>query len=352
MTLLPEIRDEIRAAARQRAGHPVAVDGSAKPWRPSLGSLGAIAVSVIAVGVVLAVILLDAHHAPTNPPGGASGAGTNYASQRAQLLEHFAVLRRPQTSADRRSLQSPGDGGLLPGELTLPFVACQNAQSTPAFCGLRLDRQLVRTINLPRSGYRAAVIPVKSTRTSAFAQRGLDVALAFRGPGVFIAESSGVGVRQALPGVSQILAHGLFASSDVQTSHHIPSGVTLAAILVPDGVARVSLDSISLTAPRTGRRIAQIPAATATVHDNIALVRFTGLTQRQLGVTLNRREYGGQSSGHLCTITSITYEIPTTARMAWQNTQGNTTHTTTTHFYLYVHAHPAPGTRADSPGCR
>jgi len=196
------------------------------------------------------------------------------------------------------------------------------------------------------------VFPVKSTRTSAFAQRGLDVALAFRGPGVFVAESSGVGVRQGLPGVSQILAHGLFASSDVQTSHHIPSGVTIAAILVPDEVTQVSLNSISLTAARTGRRIAQIPAATATVHDNVALVRFTGLTERQLGVSLNRRGYGAQGSGHLCTITSITYQIPTTAKMTWQNTHGNTTHTTTAHFYLYVHAHPAPGTRANSPRCR
>jgi hypothetical protein len=154
-------------------------------------------------------------------------------------------------------------------------------------CILRLDTPLVRAVKIG-DGYRAAVFPTKIERSTSQAQRGEGVVIALRGPGLHI-------ITSMTPTSLQVLRNrGLLLSA------YVVSGVDRGVMLVPDGVAQITLDHFRLLAPRTAS-LGQVPPTTSTVTDNVALLQITGLTEHNLHLnpdTLGR--YFHQGSGHGC----------------------------------------------------
>ena len=70
-------------------------------------------------------------------------------------------------------------------------------------------------------------------------------------------------------------SHGLLLSD------YVASGIDRGVMLVPDGVAELTLGHFQLLAPHAAR-LSQIPPTTSTVTDNFALLQITGLTEQNL----------------------------------------------------------------------
>lgn len=116
-----ELESELRAAVPRQAGvrSSARAPGHVRPGRRGrvrvrLGTVGLVtAVAVPVVVVALAVILLGHRHGPRTSPG-APRAGAQVTTL-AQLRANFALLRRPQTAADRS--WRPDYGSPAPREL-------------------------------------------------------------------------------------------------------------------------------------------------------------------------------------------------------------------------------------------
>jgi hypothetical protein len=124
MTLLPEVRDELRAAAERRIAVGGADAGDAAGSRrrlpvrrPRIGHRLLLAIGVVCPLLVVAVVVIAGGQRQAGPVAARAAQGTD------ALTERLAVLRRPQTAADR----------------TLParYLTAR---------GLVLDRKLVRLI--------------------------------------------------------------------------------------------------------------------------------------------------------------------------------------------------------------
>lgn len=296
--------------------------------RPNLG--GALTAISAAVALAIAVLAITAlgHHPRTTVTG-----SSPLASSRHQLVETLGVLRRPQTKTDLLATQSGGGGGDLPGIFWVRSAgACRGRTSSLLPCTVRLDTPLVRAVTLGH-GYRAAIFPAKIERASTRAAPGEGVVIAMRGPGLYIITSMTPTSTQALRD------HGLLLSD------YVASGIDRGVMLVPDGVARVTLDDFRLLAPYTSR-LDQIPPTTSTVKDNLALLQITGLTEQELGLnphTLGR--YNTQDSGQGCQITFAVYSLPATARMTWFGPGHRPVRSISIQLRLDVGTHhPAPGT--------
>jgi hypothetical protein len=96
MILLPEVREEIVAAATRRAAANRSWRGRVSGWFWGVGSGGLVVALGVCCAIAVAVVALVAlkHRPPSRP---ASSAGSSIAALEAKL----AVLRRPQTPADR-----------------------------------------------------------------------------------------------------------------------------------------------------------------------------------------------------------------------------------------------------------
>ncbi len=120
MTLMPEVRQELRATAARRAAVGHAADRRLLGARlPRLGRGLGLAAAVVCPVLVVALVIAGSHR-PAVPD--TAGAPHSISA----LTERLAVLRRPQNAADR-TLPS----GLLGDEATT---------------GLALDRRLVRLL--------------------------------------------------------------------------------------------------------------------------------------------------------------------------------------------------------------
>jgi hypothetical protein len=198
---------------------------------------------------------------------------------------------------------------------------------------------LVRAVKVG-DGYRAAVFPAQIARSTLHAQRGVGVVLALRGPGLYI-------ITTMTPSTVQELSdHGLLLSD------YVASGVDRGVMLVPDGVAQITLDHFRLLAPRHAS-LDQVPPTTSGVTDNMALLQITGLTEHNLHLNpqaLGR--YFHQGSGRGCRITFAVYSLPATARMTWLTSSYTPIRHSTIKLQLEIGTHhPAPRTTTSRPGC-
>jgi hypothetical protein len=299
---------------------------------PNVGGVMAGVAVVVALAIaVLAITTLSHRH--RTPVTGSSPVS----SSRQQLLRTLGVLRRPQTKTDLLAARPGGVGGELPGILRIATTpgACRGRSTFP--CTLRLDKPLVRAVKLG-DRYTAAIFPTKIERSTAQAQRGEGVVLALRGPGLYIIDSMTPTSTQALRN------HGLLLSA------YVASGVDRGVMLVPDGVAQITLDHFRLLGPRRAS-LGQIPARTSTVTDNVALLQITGLTEHNLDLNPHALgRYFHQESGHDCQIPLAVYSLPATAQMTWLNPEHQTIRRTTISLRLDVGTHhPAPGTTPRIP---
>jgi hypothetical protein len=138
MTVLPQLKQDLFAAAQttlsQELDSPAGqatrpgIGRSSRQRVPRLGLGGLVATLSVAVAVAIAVLafalLGHRHHAPTTPAAhGPSGlAQLERNPEIKQLLEHFAILRRTQTVADRSwtagQRSNPKAGGVVIPSLT------------------------------------------------------------------------------------------------------------------------------------------------------------------------------------------------------------------------------------------
>lgn len=334
MTLLPEYRAQLRAAAQARAR---TASWSGRRQR-LVGRLPALAAALVAVGVVLAGVAV-LRPRPAAKPAGASGS---FAAARKQLIGALGVLRTPQTNADRLSARPTGVGGLLPGFFRFPTsTVCQDPNRPVLLCSMRLDESLIRSVRV--GAYRVGLFPATSTASAVVVQPREGVVMSLHGPGIYNANS---GPR--LTDLATIRRQGLLVSA------YAAAGLDRGVVLVPDGIARVALGSFRLVKPWRPPEAVRVDATSLTVSDNVALLQLNGLTEQNLRLSpqdLRLRQFFSQGSGRGCGINFAIYGLPAAARMTWFDARGRVVRDTTIRLVLYVGTrHATPGSVPD-PAC-
>lgn len=325
LDVLIAIRDvAVETIALDRLDQRVATAFGERPspghWRPHARHVGRLTVAVgvlVPVLIVLAVALLSGSNrsaAPAPSPSAANGStGT-----RQQLLRTLGVLRRSPDAASRMAIacvKSPPKPG------SAAFRACRTSAITlasgpyPGFprlgasSGVRLDTSLIRVVLVPRSGDSVALIPATAPTSPGSPRRveGLDISIAFR---------DGAASPGPTPtSVTELRTRGLAVSGSNATP---TMRSVFGAVVVPDGVATVTLQPIRLIsapAPVDPRRFG---TSTTSVHDNIAAFRFN------VPYVHDPRQK------------SLVYAVTVVARATWSDRHGNVIAHTTTQLQLWL----------------
>lgn len=295
----------------------------------------------IAVAAVALVLVGHARRqSPTTPSAG------NATESRQQLLRTFGVLRMAPTAADRRLIACevqplrPISGirqcrGIPPFLFLVPRIpphtrASRQFQRRLARMGYpKLDPPLLRVVTIPRLTATVTIVPTtfRPSLHSSHRSEGLELTLQLPGSGV-------TGTGPLPTSAAAMKAHGL-ALSDGQPVNNSVEGV----ILVPDGVAKVTLAPFRLISPPAQIAPTEFGTITAAVHDNVAAYRF------RIPNGTNRKMWNG------------IYGVPAEAQATWFDASGNVIRHTTTELDLFITLHgkgPFPGLqrRKGSAFCR
>jgi hypothetical protein len=252
-SVVDEMRDQIRVtpmpARRQGLVRPGSAIASALP----------IAVTVAVVVLVVAVALIGFRHGRAQSPSSTTpSSGVQAARQ--DLTRVLGVLRRPQTRAD-----------LDPRLLSGASVPRAFDRAAGAIWGHpELDRSLVRVVDIPGWHAKVAIDPATYRPSTASAQRseGVDLSM-WIGDARTAPPASYVGTGSKPVSARTVREHGVALSDPTRAK---------AVILVPDGVASLTVQPIRLTPPHIAPGYQQPPAVrpsdfasmTAGVHDNVA----------------------------------------------------------------------------------
>jgi hypothetical protein len=277
MTIIPQLeRDLSVAAERRREVSSSAAPGARRRGRRFAARVAITLSSLVVVAVTVAVLSL--HHRPASHT--AQPAAQTVSATRRELIRVLGVLRAPQTPAARNPRYDGPDSmfqgiekflGRLRSRLRDPNLTAHNRRSLRAELAnvqraaarsgyVRLDSSLVRVVRAP---YHEIVgfYPVSEQPSPRALGRVEELGVSLRVPGSLPA---GIGAQP----VSVLLAHGL---NPFTYALHANVGV----IVVPDGVAKVTLGAIHLAlGDLVSPKSLAIPATTATVHDNIAAFRL------------------------------------------------------------------------------
>jgi hypothetical protein len=251
-SVVDEMRDQIRVtqmpARRQGLVRPGSAIASALP----------IALTVAVAVFVVAVALIGFRHGGAQSPSSTPSTGVQAA--REDLTRVLGVLRRSQTKADL-------DPRLLSGA-SLPRGFDRVAGGI--WGHPKLDRSLVRIVDIPGWHARVAIDPATYRPSASSAQRseGVDLSM-WIGDARTAPPASYVGTGLEPSGAATVREHGVALSDPTRAK---------AVILVPDGVASVSVQPIRLTPPHIAPGYQQPPpvrpsdfaSMTAGVHDNVA----------------------------------------------------------------------------------
>lgn len=249
-SVIDAMRDQIhttRMPARRRV-----IVGTSASLASTLPVLVAVAVAVL---VAAAALIAFRQGGTPSPMYAAPTTATSVQTSRQELIRLLGVLRRPQTRADL--------------DPQVPYVGLGRTWGYP-----ELDLGLARVVPIPAWHARIVIDPAtyQPSLTSAQRSEGVDLAMeignAPNGPPTF--DISGPRPYSA----ATVLARGLALSDP-------PSGKTI--VVVPDGVARVTLQPIRLTPPQIRPGVPHPPAVqpgdfasvTAAVHDNVAPFELT-----------------------------------------------------------------------------
>jgi hypothetical protein len=290
------------------------------PWRPHARHVGRLIVAVgvlVPVLIVVAVALLSGSNRSGAPPVAPSGANASTGT-REQLLQTLGVLRRPPDAASRLAIScvntSPKPGSAAfracrTSAISLAFAPFPGAPRFGASSGVRLDTALIRVVPVPRSGDSVALIPATAPASPGSSRRaeGLDIS---------IASPAGAASPGPTPtSVTELRTHGLAVSGTNATP---TMRSVVGAVVVPDGVATVTLQPIHLIsapAPVDPRRFG---TSTTSVHDNIAAYRF------RVPYVQDPRQK------------SLVYAVTVVARATWRDRHSNVIAQTTTHLQLWL----------------
>jgi hypothetical protein len=333
MTVLPQLKQHVLDAA---AAHLPAPDhDQAAPGRhqntrrPTLKAIGASVPVLLSVGiaiVIAAVALLTIRHGNSSHP---AAHGRAPASSRQELVHALGVLRTPQTKSDL-------DPKFVPGffrSVSTPeqYFRLNHRRAPKAFerrlarLGYpKLDTPLVRVVQLPAWHAKVALEPATFQPSPSSPKRleGLDLDL-WVGSAATIPPSEELGTGPRPASVSTVLAHGLALTDDGHGTH------VIGVVVVPDGVARITLRPIRLIAPPVPVNPNRFGAVSATVHHNIAVF------QLPIPTVASRRAYSGQ------------FGVPAVAQTIWFDAAGNMLKRTTTNLDVMVTVlgKPSPGSR-------
>jgi hypothetical protein len=282
MTILPQLERDLFDAAKQRLPAADTPDQTRDhPRRPEPRTtrragarrrLAATATTVpillaVAVTVIVAAFALTLIHHGRQPPPAKPASSVQ--ATRQQLIQMLSVLRRPQTKADLDPELSP-----LPRLASTPQRPGRQHQRPPA--GLerflarlgypKLDRALVRVVKIPSWDAKVGIEPATWQPSPSSPRRveGVDLSM-WIGSKSTIPPSSEIGTGPRPTSVGTLRAHGLALTNNAR-GKHLMDGV----LLVPDGVARITLRPIRVIGPPVKLDASQFGAVTATVHDNIA----------------------------------------------------------------------------------
>jgi hypothetical protein len=299
MILMPEFRRQLLDAAQSRAHEParrhpglgLSRFGLGRP-RPRLRASIASTASVLVVVAVVAVVLTlgGAHYGAGGSAGQPKGSQVpGVAAARAQLLGELGALRRGRAPKLAAHVAFP------PGPL------------------LRIDRSLVRTART--GGYKVTLLPVSHpVRGSASSPRTTGLAVTVQGPAV---PSGFPAIGKNSYSVGGPVSPAAIARHGAMFVEYVSGPLNRAVVIVPDGVSQVQLSRFKPDRS-SGAGVAAIAPASATVHDNIAVISLPGVTTAALHQTQRTlRGDGGVFSRHHCRVDAALYFVPVSVRMTW-----------------------------------
>lgn len=288
----------------------------------------AVAAALTAVAITVAVgalVLLGHHRRAAGPRIGDSSSQ--------QLVRTFSVLRTPPTETDRRlskcleqvapslakaraplSLANSRTflrcgGGLSGGLLIAPGrQPGESAQYLEPSLARGWQPQLLRVVTLRRWGYEVMLMPL-TFELSASHRRTEGLVASVR------RRQSPIGFGGSGPtSLTWLQAHGVAISLYLGSTNR---AVNRDIVIVPDGVARVTLGSFTTATPSFSRRLHGIATVSARVHNNVAALQLKTPIVKSTGPT-----------GLVATEGS--------ANAIWYDTSGNVIARTTTPLMLYV----------------
>lgn len=266
MNMLPTVRRQLLEAVERRAQPNARASLAGRVdlrlrRRPTAAHFAIAALGVVPFVIAAgALILLGSHRGAPSPP-----AAAHPETARQQLVDHFGVLRRAQTAADRDSrLLLPPFFRPAPRELGHPAPAFENALRRWGYP--KLDRALMRVVSVPRFDARVALEPATWQPSSSSPMRAEGIVLAMRiGGAGSIPPAGEYGTGPPPISVGTLLAHGL-ALTGVTPSRPVIDGV----MVVPDNVAKLTLRPIHILHTPVRLDPSSFGAASAVVHDNVA----------------------------------------------------------------------------------
>lgn len=275
----------------------------------------AVGVLVPVLVVVATVALLSGSNRSVAPPALSPGANASTGT-RQRLLRTLGVLRRPPDAASRRAISciksSPKPGSAAFHACRTSAISLALLPGGPGFgasAGVRLDASLIRVVPLARSGDSVALVPATAPTSPGSPRRaeGLDI---------IIASQNGAASPGPTPtSVTELRTHGLAVSGTNAT----PTMRSVAgALVVPDGVATVTLQPVRLISPPAPVSPRRFGTSTTAVHDNIAAYRFT------VPYVHDPRQK------------SLVYAVNVVARATWRDRHGTVIAHTNTQLQLWL----------------
>lgn len=275
---------------------------------PLLVGVGVFISILIAVG---AIALLSKPSHPVAPAGAAPSTNSR-AIARQELIQMFGVLRQPPDALSSHAIdcaKSP------PRPVSPTFRLCRTASLLDGFPPIprsspfwarwghpRVDASLIRVVPVPRIHASAMLVPTTwqpSSRSPARTE-GLELTLAYAGG------SANTGPRPTP--ITTLRTHGLAISGGNATPH---MRSVFGAVVVPDGVATVTLEPTRLISPPAPVDPRRFGTVTSPVRDNVATFRFT--------VPFVRDRHAK----------SLVYAVTVVAKATWTDQRGDViTHTT------------------------
>ena len=326
MSILPQLEHDLFQAAKQRlpaANLPDGIhDRRGRPEPQSTAPAGirrrlasttralpmllALGVTVIVAG--FALILLD--HRGESPP---ARPASSVQAARQELIGMLGILRRPQTHADLdRALLGlyltnlDPDTGVIPPNRYIPMSRPGPSLKRSGYP--ELDRRLIRLERIPAWSAKVLIVPTTFQPSPSSPRRSEGVNLVLRiGSAPTIPPSSETGTGPRPTSIDTVRAHGLALADNVRGNYML-DGV----VLVPDGVAKITLRVIRIIRTPVTIDPSQFGTATAPVHDNIAAF------QLPIPTATSRHAF------------SSLFGTAAVAQATWYDTDGNVIKHTTT----------------------
>jgi hypothetical protein len=267
VTVLPQLERDLLEAAREQLAVEATLrreldradrgraDGVPHVPRRHLGGVLATVLSLAVVVAIAAVGLTALKHGA----GSRTAARPTVADARAELIRSLGVLRRSQTSAERHISVPLSLGG---SQAALGHRATSNSARPllSSYGDPTVDKSRVRRVEIPDGSLAIIPLTYRPSIQSGRRVEAVSLVLHVAGSPIEVLSPASVGT---------VRSEGL----NVFTYAH---GRNRGALLVPDGVAAVTLGRFQVRSPVNVSRPA-LPLIRAGVHNNVAAFALNAL---------------------------------------------------------------------------